>query len=86
MKYWRMPKVPRDVQGVELAKALKRFGYAIIRQKGSHMRLECVKNEKRQHLPIPAHSLKKIGTLNAILDDVASFLSMTKEELIEALF
>jgi len=81
-----MPKIPRDVQGLELARALNKFGYSIIRQVGSHMRLECVKDAKHHHITIPAHSPLKIGTLSAILDDVASFLAITKEELVKALF
>ena len=81
-----MPKLPRDVQGLDLARALRNCGYSILRQAGSHMRLECVKDDRRHHITIPAHSPLKIGTLDAILDDVASFLDMTKEELVKALF
>ena len=32
-------KLPRDISGVELAKALERLGYRITRQTGSHLRL-----------------------------------------------
>jgi hypothetical protein len=32
-------RLPRDLSGVELAHALKRFGYQVTRQTGSHMRL-----------------------------------------------
>ncbi len=30
-------KLPRDVAGEELVRALRRFGYAITRQAGSHV-------------------------------------------------
>jgi len=32
-------KLPRDVSGHDLARALGKYGYEITRQKGSHMRL-----------------------------------------------
>jgi len=32
-------KLPRDLSGAELAKALSRIGYRITRQTGSHLRL-----------------------------------------------
>lgn len=32
-------KLPRDLTGLELAKALKALGYEITRQTGSHIRL-----------------------------------------------
>jgi len=41
---------------------------------------------REHHITIPAHSPLKIGTLNAILEDVAKFLSVTKEEILKKLF
>jgi predicted RNA binding protein YcfA (HicA-like mRNA interferase family) len=32
-------KLPRDISGIELAKALSRVGYETTRQSGSHIRL-----------------------------------------------
>ncbi len=32
-------RLPRDVSGKELAQALSTFGYSVVRQTGSHMRL-----------------------------------------------
>jgi predicted RNA binding protein YcfA (HicA-like mRNA interferase family) len=69
MSFSQMPKLPRDIDGIELAKALKKFGYSIVRQSGSHMRLTCVKAGSSHHLTIPAHSPLKIGTLSSILDE-----------------
>ncbi len=37
-------RTPRDISGEELARALKRYGYEISRQTGSHMRLTTQKN------------------------------------------
>jgi len=32
-------KLPRDISGEELAKLLRKYGYKVTRQTGSHMRL-----------------------------------------------
>jgi len=32
-------KIPRDISGEELARLLKKYGYEVTRQKGSHIRL-----------------------------------------------
>jgi len=81
-----MPKLPRDIDGLDLAKSLKKFGYSVIRQTGSHMRLLCTKDGMNHFITIPAHSPLKVGTLNSILDDVATFLSISKEDLVNTLF
>ena len=33
-------KIPRDVNGLQLVKALRILGYAVDRQKGSHIRIQ----------------------------------------------
>ncbi len=81
-----MPKLPRDLDGVELARILQKLGYMTLRQTGSHMRLICSKDASTHHLTIPAHSPLKIGTLSAILNDLASFLTISKEDLLQRLF
>jgi predicted RNA binding protein YcfA (HicA-like mRNA interferase family) len=81
-----MPKIPRDINGQELARALKRLGYGLVRQSGSHLRLSCAKDGVSHHITIPAHSALKIGTLNSILDDICAFHSITKDELLKTLF
>jgi hypothetical protein len=39
-----------------------------------------------QHLTIPQHKSLRVGTLNAILNDVAAHLSQEKQEIIDELF
>lgn len=58
-------KLPRDLSGSELAKALGRLGYGVVRQTGSHMRLTRDEPE-RHHITIPAHDPLKLGTLAAV--------------------
>lgn len=78
-------RLPRSVSGEELAKALNRLGYKVIRQTGSHIRLTCSKPAEH-HITIPDHNPIKIGTLSAILSDVASHVKLSKDELIKILF
>ncbi len=78
-------RTPRDISGEELARALKRYGYEITRQTGSHMRLTTQKNGEH-HITIPNHKPLRIGTLNAILKDIAEHLKIERDNLIESLF
>lgn len=78
-------KIPRDISGFELSKLLKKFGYSIIRQTGSHIRLTTNTNGEH-NITIPAHNPIKIGTLNSILVDIANHLDISKENLINELF
>ena len=75
-------KLPRDLNGEDLAKLLVQFGYSKVRQTGSHMRLSTsLKGE--HHITIPKHKILSVGILSAILSDVAEHLKMTKNELIQ---
>ena len=65
-------KLPRDLSGPELASCLRRFGDEVTRQAGSHLRLTSSAKGHEHHLTIPNHRELKLGTLNAILNDVAS--------------
>ncbi|MGB4299729.1 MAG: type II toxin-antitoxin system HicA family toxin [Candidatus Saccharicenans sp.] len=78
-------KLPRDIQGIELANSLSKFGYKITRQTGSHLRLTRI-SEDVHHITIPKHKTLKIGTLNNILNDVAGHLGKTKEEIAKELW
>lgn len=78
-------KMPRDISGVELTKLLKKFGYSVERQNGSHIRLTSFQKGEH-HLTIPLHNPLKIGTLSAILSDVADHFEIKKQDLINQLF
>ena len=78
-------KLPRDLGGAELAKTLGRVGYRTVRQSGSHIRLTANLSPDH-HITIPAHSSLKVGTLSAILGDVADHLKIDREELLKRLF
>ena len=78
-------KLPRDLTGRELAKALESLGYKIDHQTGSHLRLTTQKNGEH-HITIPNHSPIKVGTLSAILKDVAEHFDLTRDELLQQMF
>jgi predicted RNA binding protein YcfA (HicA-like mRNA interferase family) len=63
-------KVPRDVNADVLVRLLERYGYFIVRQTGSHIRLSKVINGKDHAITIPNHKPIKIGTLQQIVKDV----------------
>ena len=75
-------KLPRDLSGAELAKALKRLGYVVTRQSGSHMRLTTLEGGTH-HVTIPTHDPLKVGLLSSILGDVARHAGLTREQVIE---
>jgi predicted RNA binding protein YcfA (HicA-like mRNA interferase family) len=63
-------RIPRDLSGDDLANTLRKYGYQITRQVGSHIRLTTQQGGEH-HITIPRHSPLRIGTLNAILKDVS---------------
>lgn len=74
-------KTPRDLGGLELAKALRVLGYAVTRQHGSHLRVTTQLGGEH-HEVIPNHSPIKIGTLKSILRNVAAHHRFTVAELL----
>ena len=78
-------KLPRDLSGQDLVKALKIIGYEVSHQTGSHIRLT-TQEKGEHHITIPAHNPLKVGTLNAILKNVANHLKLDREEFINLLF
>lgn len=78
-------KLPRDINGHDLAKALAKLGYHLTRQTGSHLRLSTSENGDH-NITIPAHKPLKIGTLAAILADIENHHKMKREDLLKSLF
>jgi predicted RNA binding protein YcfA (HicA-like mRNA interferase family) len=77
-------KLPRDVSGDDLARALEHFGYEVVRTTGSHMRLRTYRNGEH-YVTIPRHPTLYVGTLASILRDVCDHLKINKEEIIRYL-
>ncbi len=78
-------KLRRDISGIELARLLARYEYSVTRQTGSHLRLT-TQIGGEHHLTIPAHSSLRVGTLSAILNEVAQHLKRNRSDLIRELW
>ena len=78
-------KLPRDLSGRDLAKALERLGYQVTRQTASHIRLTRYEGGAH-HVTIPDHDVLKVGTLSSILRAVGDHGNLTRDELLEQLF
>ena len=77
-------KTPRDLSGDELAKAVRKLGYVITRQSGSHLRITTQEGGEH-HEVIPNHSPIKIGTFKSILRNIAAHHRMAFSELLALL-
>src|SRR5206468_2544366 len=62
-------RLPRDVSGDDLAKALGALGYRLTRQTGSHLRLTTTERGEH-HVTVPRHAALRVGTLAGVLGDV----------------
>ncbi|MBW7927196.1 MAG: type II toxin-antitoxin system HicA family toxin [Fimbriimonadaceae bacterium] len=78
-------RLPRDVSGADLSKRLGRLGYKAVRQSGSHLRLRTDENGEHQ-ITIPLHQDLRLGTLSAILSDVADHHKLSRDQLLLLLF
>lgn len=78
-------KLPRDLTGRELLRALTTYGYAITGQTGSHIRATTMQGGEH-HITVPDHRVLRIGTLAAILGDVSAHLGLPREEVVRRLF
>lgn len=78
-------KLPRDLDGRDLAQALcGRWGYKKVNQVGSHIILQ---TDQPQHhrVAVPDHKPLRIGTLNAILRQVAEAKGVPREAILAAI-
>lgn len=78
-------RLPRDLSGRGLVGALGRLGYDVDHQTGSHIRLTTERGGEH-HITVPDHDSLKVGTLNAILRDVAEHAGLSRKELLGLLF
>lgn len=79
--------LPRDISGDELANMLRRhYGYQVIRQRGSHMRLESTLRGTEHRVTVPRHREVSIGTLSGIIYDVAGYVGLTPAAVRRELF
>jgi predicted RNA binding protein YcfA (HicA-like mRNA interferase family) len=79
-------KLPRDMGGEELAALLGKHGYKITRQTGSHMRLTSTSKGFEHRITIPRHKPLRVGTLSSIVNEIAAYLEIERQELVKELF
>ena len=77
-------KTPRDCTGPKLVRALRKFGYTVLRQTGSHIRL-ATQQGGEHHLTVPNHDPIKVGTLHSILKDLAAHHHVSVDDLLREL-
>ncbi len=78
-------RLPIDISGDDLVKALQKYGYRVTRQTGSHLRLTIFVKNEEFHITIPKHEPLRVGTLNNILKDVCAQMKLERDQLIEKL-
>ncbi len=80
-------RLPRDLSGNEVARLLARhYGYRVARTRGSHMTLTLTVGADSHSVTVPRHRDVRVGTLDAIAGDVATFLRLSKRDVRETLF
>ena len=80
-------RLPRDLSGEDLAALLRRrYGYRLVRQRGSHMTLTGTGGGVSHNVTVPRHRTVRVGTLNGIVADVAAHLGVTQDEVRGRLF
>lgn len=71
-------RLPWDLTRREPAALLRRhYGYEVVRQTGSHLRLATVVGGAEHRVTIPAGGPLRVGTLAAILAEVAAHLDIS---------
>jgi len=76
-------RIPKDLTGADISKALRVLGYEKVLQGGSHIRLTTILNGVLD-LTVPNHSPLKVGTLlGGALKPVAAHHGLSVEELLE---
>jgi predicted RNA binding protein YcfA (HicA-like mRNA interferase family) len=74
-----MTKIPTDLSGRALVRALEKIGFVVKRQRGSHIILRRVNPPAR--VVVPDHKDLRVGTLRTILNSAG----LTVDELLKLL-
>ncbi|MGC9995852.1 MAG: type II toxin-antitoxin system HicA family toxin [Terriglobia bacterium] len=79
---WRrnLPRL-RRLSGHEVVAILRRFGFEVVSQRGSHIKLRRIgPRGERESLTVPHHSELDTGTCRAILRQASRFIPNTELE------
>ena len=70
-----MPAKLRSLSGEEIVRILARFGFQVISQRGSHVKLRrLAESGHKQTLHIPLHNELRRGTLHAIYQQALMYI------------
>ena len=78
-----MPKL-KKFSGKEVISILNLFGFEVINQRGSHVKLRRITEDMKQTLLIPNHKEIDTGTLRAIVRQAGKYIPT--EELIQQFY
>ncbi len=70
-------KLPRDLSGTDIVKALQRLGFAVVRQEGSHIRMQ----REATRVTIPNHKAIAPKTLQSLLKQAGVTIEALREAL-----
>ena len=62
-----MARIPTDLNGAEVRKAFEKVGFAVTRQRGSHVVMH--RQEPKGRLTVPDHNPVRVGTLRQLIAD-----------------
>ena len=80
-------RLPRDISGDDLATLLRRrYGYRVLRQRGSHVTLAVTAGRESYSLTVPRHRSIRVGTLGGIVSLVATHQGVSTEQVRSELF
>lgn len=71
------------ISGKQLINSLMSLGYNVVRQRGSHVRMEKKTSAGTHKITVPNHETIAKGTLNDILNKVSVWNQLTKDRLIK---
>jgi predicted RNA binding protein YcfA (HicA-like mRNA interferase family) len=65
----------RVISGKKLVKIFESFGFVIVKQKGSHIKMHRLYSDTMQTLVVPNHTALAKGTLKDIHDQALAYFS-----------
>jgi predicted RNA binding protein YcfA (HicA-like mRNA interferase family) len=78
------PKLPQ-VSGDTVVGLLKKLGYSVVRQRGSHVQLVKLTPLGEHRITVPTHKTLAKGTLGDILAKTSLWNGISKEDLLQML-
>ncbi|MBV6480256.1 MAG: hypothetical protein HGGPFJEG_03113 [Ignavibacteria bacterium] len=68
----------KKLSGKEVISILNQFGFKVINQRGSHIKIRRVIDDSKQTLLIPNHKEIDTGTLRAIVRQAGRYISLNE--------